>query len=274
MDQSNTHTLKVPRATLHYEVRGTGPLLLLIPGGPADSSVFAPIRDVLSERYKVATYDPRGLSRSTLDGEPRDVSVQTFADDAHELLAAIDTEPAYVFGSSGGALVGFELVSRYPEQVRALVAHEPPLVRLLDDADGDVALWREVHDTYGSEGIGPAMGKFLAAAGLEQSAPQPPADPSPGTAEAMTQMQRNPDFFLGHIWMPMVDYAPNVSRLRSLPITVAVGEASEGQLAYRAGVAFAKQSGKEPTIFPGDHGGFRGNPEAFAKRLDEVFSTY
>src|SRR5919205_4506960 len=131
MNEFHIDTLKVPGATLRYEVRGTGPLLLLIPGGPADSSVFDPIRGVLSERYTVVTYDPRGLSRSTFDGEPEDTTVQTFADDAHHLLAAIDTQPAYVFGSSGGALVGLELVPRYPGQVRALVAHEPPLARLL-----------------------------------------------------------------------------------------------------------------------------------------------
>src|SRR5919202_2127840 len=125
MDQSHTHTLRVPGATLVYEVRGTGPVLLLIPGGPADSSVFTPIKSVLSERYTVVTYDPRGLSRSRLDGEPQDITVQTFADDAHHLLAAIDTQPAYVLGSSGGALVGLELVTRYAERLRALVANEP-----------------------------------------------------------------------------------------------------------------------------------------------------
>ena len=174
--------------------------------------------------------------------------------------------------SSSG--VGIELVSRYPERVRALVAHEPPLARLLDDADKDVALWEEVYDTYRSEGVGPAMGKFLASAGLERSAPQPPSDSTPEVAEAMAQAQKNPVFFLGHMWLPMVDYAPDVGRLRSLPIEVAVGEASEGQLAYRAGVAVAEQLGKETTIFPGDHGGFLSHPEAFAARLDEVFSAY
>jgi pimeloyl-ACP methyl ester carboxylesterase len=198
-----------------------------------------------------------------LDGEPQDTTVQTFADDAHELLAAIDTEPAYVLGSSGGALVGFELVSRYPEQVRALLAHEPPLARLLDAADEDVALWLEVHDTYLSEGVGPAMGKFLAAAGLEQNAPQPPADPTPEVAEAMAGMQRNLEFFLGHMWRPMADYAPDIPRLRSLPIEVAVGEASEGQLAYRAGMALAERLGKESAVFPGDHGGFGSTPRGF-----------
>jgi pimeloyl-ACP methyl ester carboxylesterase len=93
-------------------------------------------------------------------------------------------------------------------------------------------------------------------------------------AEAMARMQRNLEFFLAHMWGPMADYAPDETRLRPLPIEVAVGEASEGQLAYRAGVAFAEQLRKEPIIFPGDHGGFRSHPEAFADRLDEVLSTY
>jgi pimeloyl-ACP methyl ester carboxylesterase len=173
MNRSCTGTLKVPGATLHYEVCGTGPVLLLIPGGPADADGFAPIRDALSDRYTVVTYDPRGLSRSPFDGGPQDTTVQTFADDAHQLLAAIGTEPTYVFGDSSGALVGLELVSQHPEQVRVLVAHEPPLTRLLDDADEHVRFGREVYDTYRSEGIGPALEKFAAGAGLDSPAAIP-----------------------------------------------------------------------------------------------------
>ena len=273
MNQSRTDTLKVPGATLHYEVGGAGPVLLLIPGGPADAGAFAPIRGELSGRYTVVTYDPRGLSRSTFDGEPQDTSVGTFADDARRLIEAVGDGPAYVLGSSGGALVGLELVLRHPEQVRMLVAHEPPLTRLLDDADEHARFAREVHDTYLSEGVGPAMGKFLASAGLDEGPPQPPAGPTPETAEAMARMQENFDFFLGHMWLALGGYAPDISRLRSLPITVAVGEASEGQLAYRAALALAERLGKEPAVFPGDHGGFNSHPEAFAGRLDEVLGA-
>ena len=273
MNQSRTDTLKVPGATLHYEVGGAGPVLLLIPGGPADAGAFAPIRGELSDRYTVVTYDPRGLSRSPFDGEPQDTSVGTFADDARRLIEAVGDGPAYVLGSSGGALVGLELVSRHPEQVRVLVAHEPPLTRLLDDADEHARFAREVHDTYLSEGVGPAMGKFLASAGLDEGPPQPPAGPTPEMAEAMARMQENFDFFLGHMWLALGGYAPDISRLRSLPITVAVGEASEGQLAYRAALALAERLGKEPAVFPGDHGGFNSHPEAFAGRLDEVLGA-
>ncbi len=270
MNQFRTDSLKVPGATLHYEVGGTGPVLLLIPGGPADAGAFAPIRGELSDRHTLVTYDPRGLSRSTFDGEPQDTSVGTFADDARRLIEAVGDGPAYVLASSGGALVGLELVSRHPEQVRVLVAHEPPLTRLLDDADEHARFAREVHDTYLSEGVGLAMGKFLASAGLDQNPPQPPAGPTPEMAEAMARMQGNFDFFLGHMWLSLGDYAPDIPRLRSAPITVAVGEGSEGQLAYRAAVALAERLGKEPVVFPGDHGGFNSHPEAFARRLEEV----
>ena len=82
MNRTRTDTLGVPGATLHYEVCGTGPLLLLSAGGPADAGGFAHIRNVLCDRYTVLTYDPRGLSRSPFDGEARDTTVQTFAHDA------------------------------------------------------------------------------------------------------------------------------------------------------------------------------------------------
>lgn len=117
------------------------------------------------------------------------------------------------------------------------------------------------------------MAMFLADAGLDESAPPPPVDPTPEMAEAMAQMQRNMDFFLGHMWVPLLEYAPDVNLLRSLPITVAVGEASEGQVAHRAATALAERLGKEPVIFPGAHSGLGAEPAAFARRLHEVLST-
>ena len=115
-----------------------------------------------------------------------------------------------MLGDSGGALVGLELVSRYPEQVRMLVAHEPPLTRLLDDADEHAKFVREVYDSYRSEGAGPAMGKFAAGTGLDQDPPE--------MAEAMVRMQGNLDFFLGHMcchWATTRPVSPGSGRGRS-----------------------------------------------------------
>jgi pimeloyl-ACP methyl ester carboxylesterase len=94
-------TLKVPGAHLYYEVRGSGPVLLLMPGGPADATGFRRIADELAAHHTVVTYDPRGLSRSQLEG-PLDEErlIEVFADDVHRLLAAVTREKADVIPNS------------------------------------------------------------------------------------------------------------------------------------------------------------------------------
>jgi pimeloyl-ACP methyl ester carboxylesterase len=158
-----TRTLKVPGATLYVEVRGTGPVLLCISGGPTDAGMFTDLAGRLADRYTVVCYDQRGHSRSTLDSEPEDIPVALHADDAAAILEAVGKEPAYVYGNSGGATIGLDLVARHTDLVRTLIAHEPPLMELLPDAER----WRAVHDdidrTYREAGVFPAMAKFGAA---------------------------------------------------------------------------------------------------------------
>ena len=121
---TKTDSLTVPGARIYYEVRGSGPVLLMMPGGPADASAFRRIAGHLDSDYTVVTYDPRGLSHSTLEAPVQDERiVEIFADDAHRLLTATASAPAFVFASSGGAVIGLELAALHPEQVRTLVSH-------------------------------------------------------------------------------------------------------------------------------------------------------
>ena len=257
-------TLKVPGARLYYEVRGSGPVLLMIPGGPTDADLFADLAGRLADRYTVVTYDPRGNSRSRLDGPPEDWQADVHGDDAVRLLAAISTEPAYVFANSGGAQVGLDLAAHHPEKVRTLVAHEPPAVDLLPEAAQHRALLQEVYDTYRTEGVGRAMQKFLAFAGLQ-------GGPPPG-AEMMARLQMNFQLFFAHGVWQIIGYVPDIATLRAgAPrIVVAVGDASRGQLAHQAGVALAERLGTKVVYFPGGHGGFTTHPGAFAETLHSV----
>lgn len=77
-----TGTLRAPGATLHYEVRGRGPLLLLIPGGTGGAAALDAVAGVLAADYRVATYDPRGLARSPLDAPDAEQTVAEHATDA------------------------------------------------------------------------------------------------------------------------------------------------------------------------------------------------
>jgi len=269
-----TETLKVPGASIYYEVRGSGPVLLMMPGGPADASAFRRIAGHLDSHYTVVTYDPRGLSHSTLDAPVQDERiVEIFADDAHRLLTATAKERAFVFASSGGAVIGLELAARHPEQVRTLVSHEPPAPALLPDTVRERAAMEEIYQTYRTAGIGPAMQKFMVQTRIRGGPPPAPqGEPTPEMLEAMAQMQRNMDFWLGHYFRAIAGYEPDFGALKtgSCRIVPAVGDESRGELAHQGGLGLAERLGTEAVVFPGAHGGFESHAAEFAARLRAV----
>ena len=159
MNPTTTGTLKVPGASLYYEVRGSGPVLLLVCGGLYDAAGYDGLARQLAGRYTVVTYDRRGNSRSPLDGPPEEQRIEVHGDDAHRVLAAVGMtadDPALVFGNSSGAIIGLELAARHPEHVRTVVAHEPPIFELLPDREHWRTVMREVADTFRKKGAGPA----------------------------------------------------------------------------------------------------------------------
>lgn len=275
-------TLKVPGATLYYEVQGSGPVLVMIPGGPTDAGVFAGLAASLADRYTVVAYDPRGNSRSTFDGTPEQQQLDTHGDDAARLIEALSREPVYVLGSSGGAQIGLNLAARHPERVRALVAHEPPCVLVLADPSETIAGTDEVYDIYRRDGVGPAMGRFMKLAGMgdesqradaQQGGAPPQAGPNPGDVEAFARIKGNVDYFLQHGLKPISSYVPDVATLRAGPVKVVigVGETTKGQLAHRTAIALAEKLGTQPVTFPGDHVGYGSHAVTFAETLHRVF---
>ena len=90
MGAAKVATLEVPGASLHYEIRGSGPVLLIIPGMPADAGFYAAVAGQLADTWTVVAFDPRGMSRSRLHDPPADQRVEVHADDAHRVLAAVD----------------------------------------------------------------------------------------------------------------------------------------------------------------------------------------
>lgn len=246
-------TLAVPGARLTYDVTGRGPVLLLVPGGPADAGVFAAIRPLLAEDHTVVSYDPRGLSRSPLEGEPGADTIGEHAEDVHRLLT--ETGPADVLASSGGAITMLEHVRRHPGDVRTVVLHEPPVTRYAPALDGP-----DIPQLFREEGLAPAFAAFMAMLGIN---PAPPLDP---------RGEANFAYFFGRLMPATGAYEPDLDALRaaSVRLVVAVGEKSGGQLAHETGRGLAADLGLTVEEFPGDHGGFTTEPDAFAARLREV----
>lgn len=278
MTTITTNTLEVPGATLYYEVRGSGPVLLCIPGGPTDAGMFSDLAGRLADRYTVVCYDPRGHSRSTLAGEPEDIPVTVHVDDAAALLREVGGAPAYVYGNSGGGTIGLDLVARYRELVRRLVAHEAPVMELLPDAPRLRAAFDDVYQTFRAEGVFPALAKFgvlVEEGGPKYGEEMAEAESTPEAEEVSARMTGNFDLFIAHELRQIGGYVPDLDALSGVPTKVvsAAGETSGEQAARRAAFALADRLGIEVSTLPGAHGGWGSDPQDFADRLDALLRS-
>ncbi|RCH66997.1 alpha/beta fold hydrolase [Streptomyces sp. SDr-06] len=274
MTEPAVGTLKVPGATLRHEVRGSGPVLLLIPGGGGDAGIFEPVADALADRFTVVTYDPRGHSRSPLDGPEVDQRVEEQADDAYRLLAHVapDGAPAHVFGTSSGAIVAVELLTRHPERLARVVAHEPVLVDLLPDAAEQHAFFASVVATFHRAGVAAAMAEMGAGCGEERGDKPDFSGLSPRMAETFGRVAGNAAFFLGRILGPFSGHVPDLARLdaQAGKLVPAAGWASHGLRLYRPAAKLAERYGTELAEFPGGHVGVVTHPAPFALKLGEL----
>ncbi len=282
-----TRTLEVPGAVLTYDVRpnadSTEPALFVI-GSPMGASGFVTLAGHFPDRT-VVTYDPRGVERSRKDDPASQSTPDQHADDIHRIIVALGGGPVDLFASSGGAVNALALVARHPEDVRTLVAHEPPLAAILPDREGAMAMTAAIADTYRRSGFGPGMAHFIFGVSYQgpmttELASQPAPDPAMFGMSAEDDGTRN-DPLLGQNITTCTHYEPDFEALRaaSTRIVPAVGEESVGTMAHRGGEAVAERLGTTPTTFPSGHSGFLGDeygqpgqPDAFAAKLREVIA--
>lgn len=274
MNTIENHLLRVSDATLFYRVRGTGPLLLILAGGHGDADTTDALCEQLIDRYTVVTYYRRGLSRSTIDASAGLPTIATHSDDAHQLLAALTTEPLLVFGSSIGALIGLDLVARHPEQVRVLVAHEPPAWELLSDAERDRAIraLEDIMNTFRREGANAAFQKFAALAAIDYM----DREPDVALQQPTPQIAANMNFFFTHDIPGVNDYRVDLAALEALKVTstrIVVAGGGRESLPHQCADALAAKLGTALVEFPGGHTSWLLRPKGFAAKLLEVLKS-
>ncbi|WP_242902349.1 alpha/beta fold hydrolase [Actinomadura terrae] len=282
-----THTLQTSEVDLVYDVHGPLPPAdgrppLLMIGQPMEAAGFGALASHFPDRTVVA-YDPRGIGRSVRKDGRTDHVPEVQAADVHALIEALGAGPVEMFASSGGAVTALALVAAHPGDVTTLVAHEPPLVPLLPDAEIARRAQARVQETYRAKGRGAAMAAFIALTSwrgefTEEFLAQPVPDPAAFGMPAEDDGSRD-DPLLSDRSRAVAEYRPDAAALAAAPtrIVIAVGEESEGTLTARTSVATAELLGQRPAVFPSHHGGFlggdsgfAGQPEAFARRLREV----
>ena len=259
-----THTLIVPNGTLYYEIRGSGPLFVLIPGGNGGASVYKAVAVALSRRFRVVTYDRRGYSRSryasTPDSENR---VLTDADDVARLIQHLSPgAPATVFGSSSGAIVALTLLARHSELIRTLVVHEPPAASLLPDADREqiTAAIELVYEEFRSAGAQAAMKTFSEVMGVGNSTWTERADPY-APANMMFWMEYEMRQY------PQTKIDVDLLKKHVDRLLLVGGRDGRNLNPYQPNLVLAKSMGSEVIDLPGGHLGYKTHHKEFAAEL-------
>ena len=284
---TTTHRLETAEAGIAYDVHGPLPTAdgrppLVMIGQPMDASGFATLASHLPDRT-VVTYDPRGLGRSTRADGRVDNTPTVQAGDVHAVIEALGAGPVEMFASSGGAVTALALVAAYPGDLTTLVAHEPPLIPVLPDAEAAERARADVRDAYQAKGSNAGMAAFIAMTSwhgefTDDYFAQPTPDPAQFGMPAEDDGSRDDPLLSDRSWA-ISSYRPDVDALAAAPtrIVIAVGEESFGTFTGRTAVATAELLGQQATVFPSHHGGFLGGefgypgqPEAFARRLREV----
>ncbi|MDQ7876814.1 alpha/beta hydrolase [Microbacterium sp. QXD-8] len=279
-----THVVGAGDDAITYDIHGDladatvdRPALFLF-AGPMDASGLALLAARITDR-PVVTYDPRGAGRNPVG--TADITVEQHASDLHRVIAALGVGPVDAFGTSGGAVHLLALAAAHPDDVRLAVVHEPPLAEHLPDREAVLAVVADMKRTYGEQGDGAAMAKFIAFVMLDGPVPDgyldgPAPDPAMfGLSSEDDGTRTNP---LMRNMPGTIAYRIDVEALRELGerVVVAVGVESGDALAARGGRSAAAAIGRRVTDFPSHHAGFTdqpgypGDPAGFAARLQEV----
>ena len=287
MTEPKTYTLDAPGAVLSYDLRAndasTEPVLLII-GSPMGADGFVTLAGHFPDRT-VVTYDPRGAGRSPRTDGASQTTPDEHAGDLHRIISALDARPVDIFASSGGAVNALALVAKHAEQVRTLVAHEPPASQELPDREPILAACADIRETYQRSGFGPAMAKFIVLVSYAGPLPadyaqEPAPDPAMFGLPVQDDGSRN-DPLVGQNIITCNDYRHDFDALRAAPtrVVIGVGAQSGDILPGRAAVAVAGRLGTPPVTFPGGHDGFlggeygsTGEPDAFAATLRAVLA--
>jgi pimeloyl-ACP methyl ester carboxylesterase len=289
MAVAEQRTLELEDADVVYDVRGPVPPAdgrppLMMIGQPMDASGFADLASFFPDRT-VVTYDPRGLGRSTRRDGRHENDPEVQAEDVHRVIEELGAGPVDLFASSGGAITALALVAAHPDDVRVLVAHEPPLLPLLPDASPALRVWAAVTEAYAARGWGAGMAGFIAMTSwqgefTDDYLEQPTPDPMRFGLPTDDDGSRDDPLLAGSD--AVLAYRPDPEALSraSTRVVLAVGEESAGTLTARTTQATAELLGRQPVVFPSHHGGFNGGegpyagqPEAFARRLREVLES-
>jgi pimeloyl-ACP methyl ester carboxylesterase len=260
MSHVTEHRVKVAGASIYYRTQGSGPVLLIMGGGPSNADTLEPLASLLAGDFTVVTYDRRGYSRSHMDDPAGPAGISRHSDDARQLIAELGCGPASVFGTSFGALIALELAATDPGAIGTLIVHEPPLGQML--AGGE----RQPFDLdlSSEKDAGAALNAIAASVGVSRGRASggPAAPPVPADVELFIRRDAPA---IGGYRLDLARLLPMAGRL-----AVTGSEGSRDFYPYQCTLRLACHLGTPLVEMPGNHAGMIQYPAQFAAQLRDL----
>ena len=259
-------TIENEGASLKFWHQGQGRLLILIQGGGGDGARFNEAFPILSQHYKVCTYDRRGNGHSTV-AKPRMLNPMESARDVTVIIKGLGFSKAALFGTSSGGIIALQVAESYPEFVDRVIIHEIPIVSILpEESIRKVDAGYAVYQTYLEHGAEAALVQFRSSVTGKQ------VEPVPSTAAAKAPQPHRLDFFFRYEFLVFHIYTPNLSQVRASGVSIATVEGVESKGVFHATSAKVQSEilGCTHVIWPGAHAPFVTDPKMFAAELHET----
>lgn len=106
---------------LHYIDHGSenDTPIIFIHAFPLNLNMWQPQIEAISNKYRMITYDVRGLGQSTFgDGQ---YSIEIFVDDLIELMDRLKIDKTIICGISMGGYIALRAIERHPERFQSVI---------------------------------------------------------------------------------------------------------------------------------------------------------
>jgi pimeloyl-ACP methyl ester carboxylesterase len=251
--------------TMNYELAGEGDCLTLIHGAGDNLHMWYEQVPVLSQRFRVLTYDIRGFGET--EYPEGDVGLPLLAQDLYQLLQVLAVDRAFVLGYSMGGRIGLQLAIDHPETVKALILANsgvgvaPPAPEAVERRKRLVAML----ERGAAEAVAEQMTAASFSPGLKER------DPAKFERYKAVKLRNDPQRF-ARVWGAAATSSPlDLSRL-SCPVLVIAGEQDSFMLLGAARATHTAIANSQMEILPTGHAAAIEAPEEFNRIVLEFLA--
>ncbi|KAG2236364.1 hypothetical protein INT48_008346 [Thamnidium elegans] len=258
-------------ANIAYEVEGTGPCILFVPGGNGDCRIFKKIRNLLTGHFTVVIYDRRGFSYSKIIGPQNyDKLIDTDVEDIYNLMKSITNKQFVLFSNSLGGIIASKYLIRYPETVSKVFLHEP-MFDLSSLSRGDIIRKKheDIYNVYETEDENEGS-KAVARYYFND------LDYSFYERNPTEEVIRNRVFYFKYVFFQYLFGKVNMDMVRAYndKLVLLKGVESVGFFCSEPVNSFAKILRNEVWMVPGGHIGFHTEADMFLNDFMKIYREH